>query len=1842
MVLSTSKFETFSVRPPTPPKDLDKEVNEALEFLDDPFGTKLLLNRISTSKSHLSTPAQSPSSETANSTNSSSRKKRVNFEIPTCTLPATSLAPHHWTPLHSSPLRPLPQTRVSRPLKSILKAHDPASTPPTTDEGSVAHKFETLADMLESMVKMLAQGSRSSKLDAYITLQRTMQAYEKVPDIQSLTIKMGLLSQFIRRDMQAMSMTGSGPDSQLIGQAIKFLMVLVRIADLKTAMDDGFCSFIVERCIQVAADASMPKTIINTHLALLMQQNFRPKIMTTVRVEKILDVFDNINDRVSGFSVLAYRIRVYRKLIQQRPEVMAKHTDRWFKHTLQALLSCQKDINQSALDTAMSAAKTIGSDPQVTKAVLSILNRVKTDGNTLGKVIAQELDKMLGSEVAPLVPQIWGVVTAFLRDSFDLNKFTAMSDWLALLQKFFKSDNDMVKVNANVATNFLIYAVNITQSSPRSWSELLLKIPQQQLQRRSHWKKAEGEVVTASYLALLYYGLRPTASYEQLDRYWNEFVADFWKPLIHSSSSKYAVVSCRIVSSLLNGSRKAWDEQRVLELKSQSMVQRDELPLLDPKWVRKNLSSILKFVETLLDATPWLLETEENQPAKTVWISLLDSLVEASSKEVMASTETKDALAHIVNLLRRIWDRHTSELAIAHQKEVSWANKFCFLIEKVLEKLGTFQFADKCLTRNEENGLELAGTPSNRSRQNGPRISPLLYFVDLLVSRSEGKLSDKVRFQAVQLILEPCVNARNTRLGKLELLRDCSAAVDSSSKNAVTLNFWARIANQTKACIQERSSDANERQSQQLGKEYEVLVEILALGSKFLLGSPSGRELLTSFVEAVRREAGEGAVVLAVIEKVSERVLRHTEDSSVCLPYATTLLQNLPKTIVRRNLDQGRQSLWPSSQIPARGHEFNPYNHFYAAIVSIGSASYQTVHVGDSESVREFFSALANSIQQCPLSYLAVYLRSIQVGITPWIEDADRKLQGKEQSAKHLYREVLNLWQAVNTALERLPRKDSSMLVVLEPLVTAGFSSRRLSIVNISITTWNATFGKEESLRYPSRLENILRRFHSTVNISLPSLSLKDEDVHETPSFYDSDSQIVDSERGFRSPRIKDSPFEIVKTIRSSRSPAVPSTSTRRMSSRHTPKVRLRHENSQIQFEPIVSSPTDPLNQESQILTERQIEMIERQRGTAHIFSDVASVSDPQPQENATREPSMEFHSDLTRVDDLPSENSRTPLKSLASMGPMDVYLGSSPTPQARNRSQQVLRDDTNMATPNAVRTVRLANDTDDLGSSPPRFESQLRPSTRVSNSNDKSDDLVRDSFDYHQPEQFEDDHSMITDEEETVDEGLLLHVGRPMDQNEVDSSEDELPTDEDPPEVPSSTVDLQLTAQLTAELNAQIESTVGKDSGTLSGTLQEPNNLYVDALSQNLHPDTIEHKDVAAHPLGAPEESLDSDNEPANAAEGEDTQKEAGTISSGTSRVGDSFLSMEAAKEPTELPDTQVESRRRSSRTSVLSSPRRHGGTKRRKQSTADSMRKSKKSKTTEAVELLQTLPESSKENPDDDDDDDDDDGILDCIVVHVKPTSNPLIKPEPSSAVSSPASRKIEKKGDAHNLKKSRWSTQELPDSQVVMLASASRKRPAPRSMPAPAQVEAHSADILVENTPAPKRARKSLSQDVGTAKATASTDSSSQVKRLSHVQVTPKRAPPQSASSAAGSSRPTVVEENDITIDHAPIQSDEASVLVGEQNTDVARQSDTTAPLKTEQPQSQHGSESVATPNRSFTERVILTPRSVLGRLRKIISDCSQMVLGRADEREFDDVLFDLRRQVHAAGRRSEEGQ
>lgn len=585
------------------------------------------------------------------------------------------------------------------------------------------------------------------------------------------------------------------------------------------------------------------------------------------------------------------------------------------------------------------------------------------------------------------------------------------------------------------------------------------------------------------------------------------------------------------------------------------------------------------------------------------------------------------------------------------------------------------------------------------------------------------------------------------------------------------------------------------------------------------------------------------------------------------------------------------------------------------------------------------------------------------------------------------------------------------------------------------------------------------------------------------------------------------------------------------------------------------------------------------------IFSNMGLNSSPQAAAISPRQPPQDIHSDAFSLDDLPSETSRTPLKSLQALGPLDVYLGSSPTPSARSRSQPVRSDDTEVATPNAVRTVHISTVLEELGSSPPRFEKGEDPTTDMPLQDETYESVAGENFDYRQPVQ---PFSSI-DEGTTVDDKTLLEPAVVHD--EQDNAGFLVDTEFEPIDMPSSTIELQLDAQLNAEMNAQVESS-NVDGTTVELDIPEESNaVYVDAPSQRLSQTPRSTKvSVAALGTDLTDTSIDR--------------------SSGTSRVGDSFSkSREDEQQPTE-PEPKRRERRHSSRHSHVSTLVEIGSAKKRKQTAPEYPSPTKRAKKEE--QALQVVPAPSKA----------DESIQDSIIV-ASPASPAVTRSSKKKSRSDSQTPSFSPFVVPEATRRKTRRSQAAAESPSIL--PPTRKRGVRRSASSLGQVEMHTDDILVEDTPAPKKARQTADQDVSTAKAAPTEErpvlQGSQVKRLSHVQITPK------TSGRASSSRASSVAASVVDKDNVQAQSE------GEQNANVALQ-----PQGDTASQSQRAAS--ATPNRSFAERVMLTPKSILGRLKAMKDDLKHMLLGREEEREFDDAMFELRREVHAAGQRGEE--
>lgn len=270
------------------------------------------------------------------------------------------------------------------------------------------------------------------------------------------------------------------------------------------------------------------------------------------------------------------------------------------------------------------------------------------------------------------------------------------------------------------------------------------------------------------------------------------------------------------------------------------------------------------------------------------------------------------------------------------------------------------------------------------------------------------------------------------------------------------------------------------------------------------------------------------------------------------------------------------------------------------------------------------------------------------------------------------------------------------LLSDLEPLLCSGLGSKHVSIANISIKTWKDIFGSfKGDLQYPPMIKEVLSKLLPMADIHLSTFSQSSgnqtSDNHrQHPVFLDTqtDSNILNeislpkiSNKAFSSNMIQPQKQKIIgssprvvigvsKTASRKRSCETTPEPGKRKSRKKSSVAKLRHDDSQIQFEAIAgSSPTSEAAYDSQLLTERQKEVRERQAGDAGaaMFSDIRSSprphSRPSPKvvDNEIELPSYHSNSKLRLETPTNSERQSTPDTQVIEN--QDTYLASSPTP---------------------------------------------------------------------------------------------------------------------------------------------------------------------------------------------------------------------------------------------------------------------------------------------------------------------------------------------------------------------------------------------------------------------------------------------------------------------------------------------------------------------------------------------------------------------------------------------------
>jgi hypothetical protein len=311
--------------------------------------------------------------------------------------------------------------------------------------------------------------------------------------------------------------------------------------------------------------------------------------------------------------------------------------------------------------------------------------------------------------------------------------------------------------------------------------------------------------------------------------------------------------------------------------------------------------------------------------------------------------------------------------------------------------------------------------------------------------------------------------------------------------------------------------------------------------------------------------------------------------------------------------------------------------------------------------------------------------------------------------------------------------------------------SKHQSIANSAIALWNSSFGNcQERLEYPERVEKALLRLRPIADLQLPFFPeslLSEEPVdggqpihfaetqNDSTNFFSSTSSDLVM-RKHHTPYLNPFPIDRLRQFTAQVLIEVPRSAPGKRSRDETPEInkrksrkrdstpRLRHDDSQIQFEPIVSSPGLDTVLDSQLLTDRQKEVKERQEAEAAMFPDLRSSprSKDKMQKNTASDAELPFHrsssSTKLRQTTSPSvERQATP--TIVPGGDEDNFVASSPTP-TRSLHEHLDISAPPSSPPEAVFKERLVEftescDDSNIPSSPPEQVQEVENDTTTS-----------------------------------------------------------------------------------------------------------------------------------------------------------------------------------------------------------------------------------------------------------------------------------------------------------------------------------------------------------------------------------------------------------------------------------------------------------------------------------------------------------------------------------------------
>jgi Rap1-interacting factor 1 N terminal len=1090
-------------------------------------------------------------------------------------------------------IKSLPPSRECQSSKSILKP-GPPSVP--AQEGSTL-RTDDLATMLDTTLRQLASADRHIRFDAYSTLCSTFKAYTELPAGQITKEKIQALLDFIKKDLTRQhgeSMQPSETNGML--QALKLLVIIVWNKRLSVYMPNAYQSFLLDHSTRTIEEHKMPKVVMLHYLHLLSTQEFSGGIMTTGRAVRLLETLKDLSEHVKGNGVISERLMVYQRILEQARGAFKSRPSCWLAQLLAGMTSSIPDTRKKAINLGRRATTALGSSLTVATALREGLDALGEQDDVLSSTMCKRMAKMMKTvDERRQVPQIWAVVMLLMRGlEHKIHGWQRLSDWLRIIQKCFNCSDSEVRVEANTAWNKLVFVSRPYESTKSYLTEMLMKPILAQLERPCNEKlpKSTRNSAFSSYCNLLYYALKPAASFKQYDAVWEEYIAPAFKePFL--SNGHNSDRACRILGALFWRDKvSSWRESRALDV---APVEPEELPLLDCRWIRSRTRPILEVFEILFHSSYWGPAAYPDTAFIAVaWRNFAKALGDACRKEVIPSTETIDAVGHVSKFVMRAC-QEGSEFVKGPVED--FARQFHFICKTIILELGPLPFAEGSVSKANDTS-SITGKSQGRS--------PIIGLLEAAQSLPQnGK--DDVYLDMVSDLLQLTSKGRSSPEGRIRFYRQCTEAVlvngRCGPRQRLTWSVISKVAH-SEISTGEATSSIDSVIAEDIATDIE---KILERGVPYQMVSIEHESWTALLKQSLVFTKGFDRARMIVIDRLATFLKTQiSNEGSAC---AATVVQELLPIIQSPSIFTNRKT---SSKTLKRQQEdaMSLYRRAVNLLNVHLSSMYDIADPYDEATFRSLVDAAALALRVRSTDYRLASLTEMQESLAMWLEDEQRLMTTESRAGSLKLTQARKLCPVIIDSLGDLSKEAD--LKSLDRLFAAAFRTSHKITINQMVKMWNSTYGMYRSLEYGDMLKEALARLIPFVDIELPGVDDLERTERSSPplDYLDSpkdENRSPHSEDSHTGSRI-DQPVALPAAddvVQQKHYKAI-NTTERKTPTKAGFKGRLRHDDSQVNFVSIDSSPLPGADVESQSLTARQKEVRERQgREAALLFPDL-------------------------------------------------------------------------------------------------------------------------------------------------------------------------------------------------------------------------------------------------------------------------------------------------------------------------------------------------------------------------------------------------------------------------------------------------------------------------------------------------------------------------------------------------------------------------------------------------------------------------------------------------------------